>query len=197
MVDVKEDLFSVKEDFFSQDLASHDLVRQAFLSGDYASTPLPALPLDEILDYAEYWKWIEGSTRRVVYYTRSYPAYLRLSVPSPEVCKKVKKVEITCSSYVRGFSRDRPCPNTPYWTWGELSISLTTPKGVEEIRRERVQTDCQAKEQWQVHRCSFGEDSKFASSLVPGKSEILFSFNAQFPGWINRAKDATIKVMFV
>ena len=190
MVDVKENS--------SQDLSSHDLVPQASLSGDYASTPLPALPLDNILDCAEYWKWIECSREEVVRYRNPRCPYLRLSVPSPEVCKKVKKVEITCVSYDRGYADPPARSFTHYtsWTWGDVTISQTTPKGVEEIRRERLQADCQDNEQWQVHRCSFGEDSKFVSSLVPGKSEILFSLRAQFPGWVNKAKQATIKLMF-
>ena len=191
MVDVKEES--------SQDLESYDLVRQAFLFGDYACPPLPALPLDKILDYAEYWKWTECSTKKTVCYRNQRHPYVRLSVPSPEVCKKVKKVEITCVSYDRGYSSPPARPFRKYtsWTWGDVSISLMTSKGVEEIRRERLQADCQDNAQWQVHRCSFGKDSKFVSSLVPGESEILFSLHAQFPGWVNKAKEATIKLMFV
>ena len=191
MVDVKEDS--------SQDLSSYDLVRQAFLLGDYAATPIPARPLDKILDYAEYWKWIECSSKQVVCYRmRRYP-YLRFPVPSPEVCKRVKKVEITCVSFDRGYSRhpSRPDAQQTCWTWGDLSISLTTPTGFKEIRREGMQTDSQANAQWQVHCCSFGKDSEFVLSLVPGKSEILLFFNTQFTGWVTQAKEATIKLMFV
>ena len=83
------------------------------------------------------------------------------------------------------------------WTWGDVSISQTTPKGVEEIRCERVYTNLHASEEWQVHRRSFGEGSKFVSSLVPGESEVVLYLNAQFPGWVSNTKEATIKLMFV
>ena len=183
----------------SQELSSHDLVRQAFLSGDYASPPLPTHAVDKILDCAEYWKWTECSTKRRVRYRNGRYPYLRLSVPTPEVCKKVKKVEITCVSHDQGWS-SYPADRNTYrnsWTWGDVSISRTTPKGVEEIRRERVYTNLHASEEWQVHHCTFGEDSKFVSALVPGEGEVVLYLNAQFPGWENHAKEATIKLMFV
>ena len=85
-------------ELLSHDLLSHGLVRQAFLAGNYAVPRLPEIPVEKILDHAEYWKWVKCSTDKCTWYPFGWLEYLRLSVPPPEVCMKVKKVEITCPS---------------------------------------------------------------------------------------------------
>ena len=179
-----------------EDLLSHDLVRQALLAGDYAVPRLPEIPVEKILDHAEYWKWVERSTNRYVCYTNGRHEYLRLSVSPPEVCMKVKKVEITCISKDQDWCIDK-ISWTYTWTWGDVSIFVTGSEGVKEFRHERVFTNLQVSKKWQVHRCSFEENSDFVSSLVPGSSEIVFYLNAESSWWQNYAKHATIKIMFV
>ena len=184
-----------------EDLVSHDVVRQALLAGDYAVPRLPEIPVEKILDHAEYWKWVECSTNRYVGYTNGRYEYLRLSVPQPEVCKKVKKVEITCISKDHDWSSNKSIEHRISWacplTWGDVSISVTSSEEVKEFPHERVFTNLHLIQQWQLHRCSFEENSDLVSSLVPGSSEIVLYLNARFPGWLNHAKSAAIKIMFV
>ena len=179
----------------SHDLVSHGLVRQALLAGNYAVPRLPEIPVEKILDHAEYWKWVKCSTDKCTWYPFGWLEYLRLSVPPPEVCMKVKKVEITCFSHYDCFdwtALDRPC------TWGNVSILVTNREGVKELRRqERVFPIVCAINEWELHRCSFDEDSELVSSLDPGSSEIVFYLCADFPLWDNYAKRASIKIMFV
>ena len=200
-----EDLLShdlQSHELLSHDLLSHDLVRQALLAGEYAVPRLPEIPVDKILDHAEYWKWVECSTNRFAFYPSGRLEYLRLSVPPPEDCMKVKKVEITCTAHCQGCSSCEFFINRSthrhLCTWGKVSILATCSEGVKEFRRnERLHTNLRKFEKWQVHHCSFGENSEFVSSLVPGSSEIVFYLNSPFPGWQNYAKSATIKIMFV
>ena len=185
---------------FRKDLLSHDCVRHALLDGNYALPRLPEIPVEKILDHAEYWKWVESSTNRLVRYENGRYEYLRLSVPPPEVCMKVKKVEITCTSHEQGWSSYESTDRNTYrnsCTWGDVSIFVTSSEGVKEFRHKRVYTNLHAIKEWQVHCCSFEENSEFVSSLVPGSSEIVLYLNARFPGWENFARRATIKIMFI
>ena len=188
----------------SEDLLSHDLVREALLAGNYAVPRLPDIPVEKILDYAEYWKWVKCTTNRYACCTYGRHEYLRLSVPELEVCKKVKKVEIMCTSKYLGWSiYESINPNTHRnswirsWTWGEVSIFVTSSDGVKEFRQESLYTNLHATKKWKVYRCSFRENSEFVSSLIPGSTEIVLYLNAEFSMWQSYAKRATIKIMFV
>ena len=78
---------------------------------------------------------------RVCYKNGRYD-YLRLSVPPPEVCMKVKKLEITCTWNDQGWSIYESTDRNTYrnsWTWGDVSIFVTSSEGVKSFStRARV-----------------------------------------------------------
>ena len=67
----------------SEDLGSHDLVQQAPLAGNYAGLRLPEIPVERILDHAEYWKWEMqmGMVIVIVVYASSDKNFLQKNLP--------------------------------------------------------------------------------------------------------------------
>ena len=84
------------------DLTSYQTVKEALLTGEFNTPPLPELVVDKIMDSARYWNVVSKETRVVTEVRHERKEYLSIELPA--ACRKVKMVVMECESHDQGWS---------------------------------------------------------------------------------------------
>lgn len=179
-----------------EDTKRHAVVRNALVSGEYGTIPLPELVVDIILDYAAFWDWMSTESNVEKKIRDARDAYLTLTIPDAQPRMKLRKLRVECESHDQGWS-SYPANQGTYkgsWTWGDLSVVDET--GTTLVKIDRVYTNIHACGDYQSHKFEVSCDHALLRELTPGRRLIL-SLNARFPGWTNYVRFARMTLFHV